>query len=232
MTGALGAEPQAASIPLEVLVATFAATVVHRLRAAVERPFVVGVDGRSGSGKSTLVAAAAARLAGTIGDGTIGDGATVEVAVIEGDQFYAGGSAHTWDQRSAAVKAATGIDWRRQRAVLESLRRTGSATWRRFDFEAIDWDAEPPPLAADALKLTAGDVVILEGAYSCRPELHDLLDVRVLLDVPTAVRRRQLLEREGAAYRADWESRWSEAEDHYFGTTMPATRFDVVLGRS
>lgn len=71
---------------------------------------------------------------------------------------------------------------------------------------------------------------MLEGAYSCRPEMHDLLDLRVLLDVPHALRRRQLLEREGAAYRTDWESRWSAAEDHYFSTVMPPDRFDVVLG--
>ena len=75
-----------------------------------------------------------------------------------------------------------------------------------------------------------GSVVVLEGAYSCRPELHDLLDLRVLLDIPPWVRRRRLLEREGDAFRADWEARWSAAEDHYFGTVMPPERFDLVLG--
>jgi hypothetical protein len=37
------------------------------------------------------------------------------------------------------------------------------------------------------------------------------------------------LDREGEEYRADWESRWSAAEDHYFGTVMPPHRFDLVL---
>lgn len=49
--------------------------------------------------------------------------------------------------------------------------------------------------------------VILEGAYSARPELHDVPDIRILLDTPPEQRRRQLLEREGDHYRTDWEAR-------------------------
>ena len=74
--------------------------------------------------------------------------------------------------------------------------------------------------------------MILEGAYSCRPELHDVLDLRVLLDTPCDVRRQRLLEREGEAYRSEWEARWSVAEEYYFGTVMPPSRFDLILGRS
>lgn len=75
----------------------------------------------------------------------------------------------------------------------------------------------------------ASDVVLLEGAYSARPELHELLDVLVLLDPPTSVRRQQLLDREGDAYREDWEGRWSKAEDLYFTQVMPTDRFDLVI---
>lgn len=134
---------------------------IEHVRRSGSTPGFVGLDGRSGSAKSTLARALADLLAA--------DGPTV--TIIEGDDFYAGGSAATWD---------------------------------------------------------AGDVILLEGAYSCRPELHDLLDLRVLLDVPTDVRRRQLLEREGEHYRVDWEGRWSAAEAHYFGTIMPPTSFDLV----
>ncbi len=74
--------------------------------------------------------------------------------------------------------------------------------------------------------MVVAPVVMLEGAYSARPELHDLLDPHVLLDVPTEVRRHQLLEREGDEYRTDWETRWSTAEDHYFGNPG---RMDGVL---
>jgi uridine kinase len=184
-------------------------------------PLFVGIDGRSGAGKSALAAAIASGFAQT-GDGGL-------VTVIDGDDFYAGGSAATWDRQTATEKADRVIDWRRQREVLEQLRVRGVAEWRPFDWDAEDWDSDVVPLAPVPLVARATPVIILEGAYSCRPELHDLLELRVLLDVPRDVRRRQLLAREGHDYRADWEARWSEAEDHYFGTVMPPGRYDVVI---
>ena len=188
-----------------------------------ERPLFVGLDGRSGAGKSTLAEAITARLEAEPND--------LRVTVIDGDQFYAGGTAESWDRQSPSEKAARVIDWRRQRRVLQQLRDSGVAEWHPFDWEAEDWDREPVPLASQSICARAGSIVLLEGAYSCRPELHDLLDLRMLLDVPRDVRRRQLLEREGAAYRADWEARWSAAEDYYFGSVMTPGRFDLVLGR-
>ena len=179
-------------------------------------PLFVGIDGRSGTGKSTLAAHACERLD--------------DLVAIEGDQFYAGGSAATWDSRSVAERANNVIDWRRQRVVLQSLRQTGQASWRSFDWEAEDWDSDTVPLVDGTTEIAARAVVLLEGAYSCRPELHDMLDHRVLLNPPAELRRQQLLAREGEAYRNDWESRWAAAEDHYFGQVMPNHRFDLVLG--
>ena len=185
------------------------------------RPLVVGIDGCSGSGKSTL----AARLVEALGAGA----EPIEAVVVEGDDFDAGGTATQWDRRTAEEKADQVIAWCRQRAVLEGLRGWGVAAYHPFDWDSDDWDRDPPPFTDEPITVEAAPVVILEGAYSCRPELHDLLDLTVLLDVPTAVRRARLLAREGDEYRADWESRWSEAEDHYFGAVMPPSRFDLVV---
>lgn len=184
-------------------------------------PLYVGIDGRSGVGKSTLAAAVAAFLAERP--------APVASVVIEGDDFYTGGTAARWDRRTAQEKADQVIDWQRQRSVLEGLRRWGVADWHPFDWDADDWDLDPPPFAEAPVSVDAAPVVILEGAYSCRPELHDLLDLTVLVDVPAGLRRARLLEREGDGYRADWEARWSEAEDHYFGAVMTPDRFDLLL---
>ncbi len=73
------------------------------------RPLLVGLDGRSGVGKSTLAASVASALA--------------SVAVIKGDEFYAGGSQEEWDDRSTEEKALLVIDWRRQLDVFEALGR-------------------------------------------------------------------------------------------------------------
>lgn len=170
---------------------------------------VVAIDGRSGAGKSTLAAAVADEVGAT---------------VIEGDDFYAGGTAAEWDQRTPGEKAEACVDWRRQRPVLEAARRSEAPSWR-----AYDWDAFDGSLLAEVRSAPAAPVVILEGAYSARPELADLVDLRVLLDTPAAVRRQQLLAREGDDHDHAWDERWSEAEDHYFDQVAPASSFDLVV---
>ena len=155
-----------------------------RTAVASQGPLFVGIDGRSGTGKSTLAAA--------VSDGFTETGDDNLVTVIEGDQFYVGGSAATWDRQPAAGKADRVIDWSRQRDVLLQLRVRGVAEWHSFDWDADDWDSEVVPLVPVPLVARATPVIILEGAYSCRPELHDLLDFRVLLDVPRDLRRSQL----------------------------------------
>ena len=76
------------------------------------------------------------------------------------------------------------------------------------------------------------DVVVLEGAYSCRPELAERLDLTVLLHVESGVRLDRLLERDGQPYRDDWLARWTEAEDYYFSVVRPPESFDLVLSSS
>jgi uridine kinase len=186
---------------------------------SLPRSVFVAVDGRSGAGKSTLAA--------VVAEACEAKGATV--TVIEGDDFYAGGTAERWDERSPAEKADRVIDWHRQRRVLDDLRVRGKASWYPFDWDAPDWDSDRVPLRSTPMSMSSADIVILEGAYSARPELHDVLDVRVLLDTSPEQRRRQLLQREGDDHRSDWEARWSAAEDHYFGVVMPPHRFDHVL---
>ena len=71
--------------------------------------------------------------------------------------------------------------------------------------------------------------MILDGAYSARPQLADLYALRVLLEVSREVRRARLLCREGQRYRDEWEARWGDAEDLYFEMVMPPSAFDLVL---
>ena len=97
------------------------------------------------------------------------------------------------------------------------------------DWEAQDWDSDDARLASETCETNIAPLVLLEGAYSCRPQLHSVLDRLALLDPPKDIRRAQLLAREGDLYRAEWEGRWSAAEDHYFLQIMPADRFDLVL---
>ena len=168
----------------------------------------MALDGRSGVGKSTVAQHVGARVA---------------ALVVDGDDFYRGGDDAFWRARSPAEKVELVIDWRRQRVLLSQLSRGEPVTWQPYD-----WEADDGSLCAEMAARPAA-VVILDGAYSARPELADLYGLRVLLHVPRDVRRGRLLRREGERYRAEWEERWGTAEDLYFEELMPPDAFDLVL---
>jgi len=173
-------------------------------------PLVVALDGRSGAGKSTIASLVATAVGGV---------------VVDGDDFYAGGSGEMWDAMTAAQKADHVIDWRRQRPLIEALRRGESIGYHPYDWDDEANDGRAP----HRIDVEPAPVVIVDGVYSARPELADLVDLTVLILIDDDVRRAQLLAREGEDYRRDWEARWTDAELHYFGRVMPPDAFDLVL---
>lgn len=181
------------------------AALVRESVADAARPFVVAIDGRSGAGKSTLAGA----LAGLL-----------DAAVIDGDDFYAGGTGLRHDD--PAKRAAACIDWTRQRAVLDALRAGRDGVWRAFD-----WDAFDGSLCVEPTVVAPSPIVILEGVYAARPELACLLDLTVLVTIEDATRLARLLAREG--HIGPWERQWHEAELHYFDHVMPPAAFDVIV---
>ncbi len=194
--------------PLSVAVEDFTSIVEHiRRRRAAAGVVCVALDGRSGVGKSTL--------AGRSAEAT---GATL----IDGDSFFAGGVDVRSD--SPEQRAHDCIDWRRQRAVLEALRAGRPASYRAFDWDAFDGRLQDRPTQVEPAR---GGVVLLEGVYSARPELADLLDLRMLLRVPGDVRMARLLAREQILTR--WELQWHEAEDWYFAHAAPPAGFDIII---
>ena len=181
------------------------ARLIERRSARLARPYVVALDGRSGAGKSTL----ARRLAELL-----------DAVVLEGDDFFAGGVVVRSD--TPRDRARDCIDWRRQRPVLESLRAGREASYVAFDWESFDdrLESEPRRRAPRA-------AVVFEGVYSARPELGDLIDLRVLLHVSDETRIARLIAREGTI--GPWERQWHEAEEWYFAHVATPALFDVIV---
>lgn len=72
-------------------------------------------------------------------------------------------------------------------------------------------------------------VLLLDGAYSGGPELSDLVNFAVLMDVLRAVRHERLRGREQEDFLREWHARWDSAEEHYFADLAPPSRFDLVV---
>ncbi len=121
------------------------------------------------------------------------------------------------------------IDWRRLRAeALEPLLARRTARWHPFDFETPHPDGTYA-MRTDFVERPPADLILLDGIYSTRAELADLIDLAVLVDVPLAVRHARLDARESAEFLAEWHARWDAAEAYYLTHVRPASAFDLVV---
>jgi uridine kinase len=177
-------------------------------------PFVVALDGGCGVGKSTVAASVAAALVASV--------------IQTDDFFFSNRTGDEWDACTAAEKADLAIEWRRLRAeALEPLRAGREASWRPFDFGAYGY-ATGSGLATEVVTRQPTKVIVIDGIYSCRPELGDLIDLCVLVDAPAVVRRRRHNEREGTD-EAEWHRRWDQAEDYYFAHIRTPDSYDLIV---
>ena len=179
-------------------------------------PVLVALDGPSGSGKSTLAQAVAALVGGTI---------------VPSDDFFAADlTGAEWETRAAEERARDAIDWRRmRREALEPLLAGRAARWRGFDFAPGGRPDGSQGLAEQWAEREPAPVILLEGAYSSRPELGDLIALSVLVEAPATVRAARLAAREEAAFLREWHARWDGAEAHYFTHVRPRSSFDLVV---
>ncbi len=202
---ARGVRPIKSRLPIDTVVAA-----VRKLQNNRQSPLVIALDGRSGVGKSTLAALIAPRFGATI---------------VPGDDFFAGGTDAWWAQRTAREKVDECIDWQRLRdEALIPLRAGHAATWHPFNF------ATGVGVAPSSEHRDPASIVIIDGVYSARPELRDLIDLAVLVELPDdQARRRRLLDREGERFMNSWHALWDEAEDAYFTSLCPRASFDLII---
>jgi uridine kinase len=172
---------------------------------------LIALDGRSGAGKSTV----SDKIASRIG-----------AVVVSSDDFYTGGTFDDWASRSPQEKAALCIDWKRLRTdVLEPLLSGNSATWRSFDWKT--WEG----LSEHTFSCKPASIIIIDGVYSTRPELADLIDISILVRLPDRIRLERVRNREKEPFLARWHAVWDEAEEYYFTNIRPPSSFDLVLVR-
>lgn len=189
---------------------------VHRVLREHGSPMLVAIDGRSGAGKSTVAAILAAATHAT---------------VVPSDDFFAAEiTTAQWEARTASERARDAIDWRRLREeALEPLLAGRSATWHPFDFAAGPRPDGTYAMSPELVRREPAPVIILDGAYSTRPELADLTSLTILVEMPPAVRLKRLAGREAPDFLASWHARWDVAEDFYFAHVRPPSAFDLVV---
>jgi uridine kinase len=116
-------------------------------------------------------------------------------------------------------------------ALLLPLGPDGSRRYRRA---AFDFRVDAPVAAAEEYA-PVNAVLLFDGVFLLRPELNDLWDYRIFVDVDFAVALRRALVRDqtlfGAAeaVRERYERRYIPGQRLYLRTVRPRERADVVV---
>ena len=160
--------------------------------ALTKTPFLVAIEGRCASGKTTLAAELARRLGASL---------------IHMDDFFL-----RPEQRTPARLAIPGENIDHERflsEVLLPLRAGKPFAYRPFSCRSQTLTA---PVTVEP-----GPIAIVEGVYSCHPDLRKHYDLRLFLTVDPEEQMRRLYARDGD-YAEIFRDRWIPLEELYFSS--------------
>ena len=157
------------------------------------QPRILAIDGRCGAGKTTL--------AHWIQENT-------GCNVVSVDDFYL-----PLAQRTPERMAQPGghIHWERLLSeVIHPLRRERAAVYRPYDCHTDRFLEE--------ITLAPMFATLVEGAYSCLPELWPLYDIRIFLTIDPEHQLQRIEARSGKEGLAAFREIWIPREEDYFQT--------------
>lgn len=181
--------------------------VTERIQAIASKdmPVLIAVDGRCAAGKTTL----AEKLHQMI-----------NCTVFHMDDFFL-----RPEQRSIQRLNTPGgnVDHERFREeILEPL-KSGAP---KIAYQPYDCHTQAllPPVVTEPTK-----TVLIEGSYSCHPELWDFYDLRIFLTVDADEQLRRIALRGGEESVRQFKERWIPLEERYFAAYRIRERCDLCL---
>lgn len=179
---------------------------IRGLQSQHPRVFVA-IDGRCGAGKTTLAQEIQKRTG---------------CALFHMDDFYL-----RMEQRTKERYEEPGGNVDRERFLEEVLNplktmQDGEILSYR-PFLCGKW------VLGDPISETVGSLIVVEGSYSCHPELFDQYDLHVFVDIDPETQQERILKRNGVEKLEMFQSRWIPLEERYFSSFGIQEKCEIQL---
>lgn len=169
-----------------------------------KRPLLVAIDGRCASGKTTLAGYLKAHY---------------DCNVIHMDHFFL-----RPEQRTAERLNTPGENVDHERFLEEVLLPLREG--REFSYRPFDCSCQA---LAEPVTIVPGNLTVIEGSYSCHPQLWEQYDLHLFLTVSPEEQMRRIHRRNGAQMAKMFENRWIPLEERYFSAFDFRKKCDLYL---
>lgn len=169
----------------------------------IKAPGLIAIDGRCASGKTLLADMLRREL---------------DCNVVHIDDFYLPFSVRTTERMA---QPAGNIDRDRLLSeILLPLKRGEAVRYRPYDCHA--------DVYLDEEFLDPSKITVVEGSYSCHPELRELYSYRIFMTVAPAEQLRRLRLRNASSVDA-FQKQWIPREEHYFETFRITESCELII---
>lgn len=172
---------------------------------ADDQRILIAIDGRCAAGKSTL----ADRLREKAG-----------WSVFHMDDFFL-----RPEQRTARRLNTPGENVDHERFLEEILipLKNGS---KEISFRPFDCKTQS---LSEPIRVEPERICVIEGSYSCHPELREYYDLRIFLNVDSGEQIRRIILRNGEEKARQFSEKWIPLEEKYFSAFNIPSECDMVI---
>ena len=170
-----------------------------------QKRILIALDGRCAAGKTTLAAYLSSAVDGT---------------VFHMDDYFLRPFQRT---RERLDTPGGNVDYERFREeILQPLASgAGEISYRPYNCQKQELE--------EAVMTQVRPVVIVEGSYSCHPELWDFYDLHVFVDIDSREQMKRILHRDGEAKSEQFRDKWIPLEEQYFKECHILEKCDIYM---
>lgn len=166
---------------------------LHKIKeqCSGKSPFLVAIDGRCAAGKTTLAALLQKEL---------------DCSVVHMDHFFLRPEQRT-DKR--LQQPGGNVDYERfEQEVMLPLKKGIDFTYRPYDCQRQE--------LSEPMQIVYKPVCLVEGSYSCHPQLFEYYDFRIFMNVNPKEQLRRIELRNGKEGLMAFKEKWIPLEENYF----------------